>query len=136
MTTSATSAVPVRCAECGHSMARTGYGYICIENTCFIGLAVLGDFASAERKHRNRLCRSTDDGWRCCLAANHDSDHMALGRDDEPPHHVWPLVIDWDDACDHCGLARRDHFRTSVTGDDQPIPTRTGRCHGNEFSTC
>lgn len=41
-----------RCSECGHSMAHSGYGFACIENTCSIGLAVLGDFASAERRRR------------------------------------------------------------------------------------
>lgn len=39
----------IRCAECGHSMVRSGRGWACAENACSIGLAVLGLFASAKR---------------------------------------------------------------------------------------
>lgn len=42
-----------RCGECGHTMSADGHGYKCIENTCSIGLAVLGDFHSA-KKYRAR----------------------------------------------------------------------------------
>lgn len=38
-----------RCAFCGHTMSRYRYGFNCIENTCPVGLAVLGDFHAAAR---------------------------------------------------------------------------------------
>lgn len=39
----------VRCGECGHSMAHVGHGYMCIENTCYVGLACLGDYKASLR---------------------------------------------------------------------------------------
>lgn len=41
-----------RCGSCGHTMSLGTRGFLCIENTCRVGLAVLGDYQSAEAHHK------------------------------------------------------------------------------------
>lgn len=45
----------IQCNACGHTMYKINRGYACIENTCYVGLANLGDFASAERRYKKQI---------------------------------------------------------------------------------